>query len=45
MKFWRDVVNSDKKQTKHNLEIYRKHTKLAKAKRKQERKNRKIGRK
>lgn len=45
MKFWRDVVNSDKNQTKHNLEIYRKHAKLAKLKRKQERKNRKAGRK
>ena len=45
MKFWRDVVNSDKNQTKHNLEIYKKHIKIAKAKRKQERKNRKAGRK
>lgn len=45
MKFWRDVVNSDKKQAKHNLEMFRKQIKRNKAKRKQERMNRKAGRK
>lgn len=45
MKLFRDVINSDKKQTRHNLEMFRKQIKRNKAKRKQERKNRKAGRK
>jgi hypothetical protein len=44
MKF-RECVSSDSKQFRHNLEMFRKQVKRAKAKRKQERKNRKAGKK
>lgn len=41
----KDCVASDNYQFKHNLEMFRKQVKRNKAKRKQERKNRKAGRK
>lgn len=44
MKF-KECIRGDKKQIRHNLEMFSKQRKQAKAKRKQERKNRKAGRK